>query len=330
MRPTPRSVVFTLCLFALLAGGCASDKSVISQAADTHKGLSPAIISDPQLVAYLDKVGQRIVNVAEELDQQHFGPSSHKKDDDTSWMFQGMQFHFVNSKTLNAFTTGGKHMYIYNELFQTCKNEDELAAVMAHEYAHVYCRHVAQGMNRQYAMLGLAAGAGVAGYAISDEDRLQTAGIAAGAALIGGQFIGMGFTRDDEDEADKIGFQFYCRAGWDPNRFAGFFQTLIDKGLDTTPEALSDHPKLSNRVTNTKRRISQLPANASTWRKPPVASDAEFRQLQARAAQVSRTMPNDKAAAQAQLLFSAFPSCVSATEQPDQKKAQAIVHQARN
>lgn len=317
----------SLMVILLLVGmGCVQDRQVISQAGKTHKGLEPAVITDPVLVDYINQIGDRIIAVAREMYQQR----PEKDGEDTSWMFEGMRFHFVNSKTLNAFTTGGKHMYIYNELFQTCKNEDELAAVMAHEYAHVYERHVAQGMNRQYATLALAGAAGVAGYALADDDnRLGTAGVAAGAALIGGQFVGMGFTRDDEDEADKVGFAFYCRAGWDPNRFSGFFQTLIDKGLDNTPEALSDHPKLSNRVAATKRRASQLPANAASWRKPPVADATRFRELQAHAVQVGRTMPNDKTLAQAQLLLAAFPSCVSPTEQPDQKQAQRAIIKAQ-
>src|SRR4051812_44693200 len=202
-------------------GGCVKDSTVISQATNTHKGLEPAIIQDPQLADYIQRVGERIIHAAQDLDHENFGPKSHKTGEDTSWMFTGMEFHFVNSKTLNAFTTGGKHMYIYTELFTTCKNEDELAAVMSHEYAHVYCRHVAKGMNRQYAMLGLAAGAGAAGAAAGyQQDKSQGAltygSAAAGAAMLAGQFLGMGFTRDDENEADKFGFQFYTHAGWDP------------------------------------------------------------------------------------------------------------------
>ena len=104
-------------------------------------------------------------------------PKSHTKGGDNAWMFSDeMRFHFVNSKTLNAFTTGGNHMYIYTALFQQCESEDELAAVVAHEYAHVYCRHVQQGMNRQYAILGAAAGAGVAGAAIGyKQDKTEGA-----------------------------------------------------------------------------------------------------------------------------------------------------------
>jgi predicted Zn-dependent protease len=326
------SVLITL-IVLIISAGCASDRSVISQANDVHKGLEPAVITDQMLADYIDQIGQRIIAAAQEQDREHVGPKAHKSGEDTSWMFSGMKFHFVNSKTLNAFTTGGKHMYVYTELFATCKNEDELAAVMAHEYAHVYCRHVAKGMNRQYTILGVAAGAGAVGAAAGyNQDKTQGAltygGAAAGAALLAGQFIGMSFTRDDEAEADKYGFLFYTHAGWDPQRFPGFFQTLIDKGLDQTPEIASDHPKLASRVAAAKQRIKQLPPEARDWRRPPIADDARFRQLQQRAIDVGRRMPNDKSLQQAQLMLASFSSCVSPDDQPDQKQAQAIIAQA--
>src|SRR6185503_5190620 len=139
-------------------------RSVIGQANTMHSQLQPAVMNDPELANYLQQVGDRIINTAKELDRQGYGPKSHKSED-TNWMFgKDMKFHFVNSKTLNAFTTGGEHMYIYTQLFEECQTEDELAAVMAHEYGHVYARHVAKGMNRQMTLMGVAVGAGAAGY----------------------------------------------------------------------------------------------------------------------------------------------------------------------
>src|SRR2546423_9186671 len=154
-------LALAILIFAMLNAGCATDKAVISQAQQFDTQLKPAEMNDPALSDYLQRIGDRIIASARELDRQGFGPATHKKEN-SEWMFgQNMKFHFVNSKTLNAFTTGGDHLYIYNELFQQCKSEEELAAVMSHEYAHVYSRHVAKGMQRQYT--ALAAGAGLGG-----------------------------------------------------------------------------------------------------------------------------------------------------------------------
>src|SRR5206468_6292937 len=137
----------------------------------------------------MQSIGDRIIASAKQMSDEKKGPEAHFKED-PSWMFsKNMQFHLVNSKTLNAFTTGGEHMYIYNELFQKCKSEDELAAVMAHEYGHVYCRHVQQGENNQLATLvtGALVG-GAAGYAVGGKDNRSSAAAAgAGVGAAAGQ-----------------------------------------------------------------------------------------------------------------------------------------------
>lgn len=311
--------------FTMIDGGCAvSDRQVISQAADTQKALEPAIIEDPQLANYLQAVGERIIETAKDLHEQKVGPASHFKED-ASWMFdtKRMKFHFVNSKTLNAFTTGGEHMYIYTQLFEECKSEDELAAVMAHEYAHVYSRHVAKGMQNQMTTLvaGALIGAG-AGYAVGGDNKTQAAVAGAGLGAAGGQFINMGFTRKDEAEADRYGFDFYTRAGWDPNHFADFFQQMINKGYDKTPAITSDHPTLKSRVEDAKRRTKELPPQAKQWRQPPVANDSKFRALQQRADELGRKLPDDQMLASSQKLLQALPrSCVAPIDPPDAVKA---------
>lgn len=322
-------MVLTLGLFA---GGCATDKAVINNAQESHKELEPAILNDARLSAYMQKIGQRIVAEAKEMDARGEGPSSHKKGD-TAWMFEDVQFHMVGSDTLNAFTTGGHHVYIYSELFTTAKTEDEFAAVCAHEFAHIYCRHVQKGMNRQYGVYAAAAAAAVGGAAIAGSDNLATGALAGGGVgLAAGQFIGMGFTRNDEDEADKYGFRFYTRAGWNPEHFADFFQQMIDKGYDSTPEIASDHPKLANRVENTKRRIKELKEDHpdyKRWAKPDIASASEFKSLQARAIALQKAMPRTKQTQAAELMLAAFPSCVAPTEnQQSQVQARERINKA--
>jgi predicted Zn-dependent protease len=320
--------LFILALVLLGTSGCANDQKVMAAAEGAQKELKPAVMEDAQLQAYLQSIGDRIIHTAAAMDKEGFGPKSHTQSKDpNAWMFSDkMKFYLVSSKQLNAFTTGGDYMYIYEELFLNCKSEDELAAVMAHEYAHVYCRHVKSGMDRhvgQNVATGMVAGvAGVATFILggglgSSVSNAETAG---GAASSAGQFIGMGFTRGDEDEADKIGFAIYTRAGWDPHHFADFFKHMIEAGYDKTPEMMSDHPKLSIRVAHTDERIAKLPADAAKWRKPPIADAQQFAALQQRSAQVARAMPSDKAVQKAQATLAAFPSCVSPMDHPGQRK----------
>lgn len=309
------------------AGGCASDKQVIAQAADVHGSLEKAVITDPVLANYLQEVGDRVIEQAAKLSAQGKGPKRHF-DGDSSWMFGGnMKFHFVNSKTVNAFTTGGEHMYIYTALFQQCDTEDELAGVVAHEFAHVYGRHVQKGMDRQLPLLvGGALVGGAAGYALAGEDNRST-GLAAGAAVgaAGGQFLNMGFTREDEHEADKYGFRFYVRAGWDPDKFADFFREMIEQGYDTTPEIVSSHPSLRNRVQRAEEMAAEIsPEERREWRREPVVGPSRFKELQERSVRVGKNMPSDTTLEGAQELLQALPrSCVTPIEQfEDQRQAQ--------
>lgn len=310
----------------LLAGGCATDKQVISQAEQTHTGLKPAVMSDPQLATYIQNVGDRIIAAAQEMTKEGYKPSKESKED-SAWMFSNMmKFHFVANDQLNAFTTGGEHMYVYSQLFQLCRSEDELAAVMSHEFAHVYGRHVQSGMNRQYAMMGAAAAAGATGYAVGkDDQRLTYATGFAGAAFAAAQFVGMGYTRDDEREADSMGFDFYVRAGWDPAHFADFFRQMIEKGYDKTPEIMSDHPSLASRVETISAKVAKLPPTAAQYRKAPVADKAQLAALQDRSKQIVAAMPKTDATKGAGLLLASFPSCVTSVETSTQKDAQQRV-----
>jgi len=320
----------SLAVSLLVLAGCATDRQVIQQAESTHSELEAAIIKDPAVAGYIQSVGERVVAAAREADARHDGPKKHfEKSEDNSWMFQNGEFHLVNSKTLNAFTTGGSHMYIYSQLMQTCRTEDELAAVMAHEYAHVYSRHVQKGIDRQYASLGASGLVALGGLALGGkehgEEYAKAGFVSAGLVT---QFLGLGYTRHDEAEADEYGFDFYAHAGWDPQHFGDFFQQLIDQGLDKTPEIESDHPSLASRVEAAKARAAALPPEAASWRKPPVADASKFASLKARVAQIGATMKTSEELAKAQTLLSAVPSCVTPVDQPDQKRAQATLVRA--
>ena len=304
--------------FTGLLGGCASDRAVVQQANEFDQTLEKAVIKDPQIESYFQRLGVRIIEGA-----RAYEPDEARKPEN-SWMFKDLQVHLVNSKTLNAFTTGGNHMYIYNQLFQDAKSEDELAAVMSHEYAHINRRHVQQGMNRQYALMGVAAAAGAAGYGLGGKEKgSEYAGMGSGVAAMAGQFIGMGYTRKDEAQADEYGFHFYSKAGWDPNKFGDFFQSMIEKGYDKGPDYLSDHPSLKSRLDLARQRAQQLPPSASQWRRPPVATADEFRRLQQRAKDLGAHLPDDKSIQQVQKLLAALPrSCLTPAIQADQLDAQ--------
>ncbi len=323
LPPRRRRWAAAACLALAAGAGCASDQSTIKKAAAANDQLQPAILTDAQLSAYVQQIGDRIVASAKWYDAKGQGPSTHKGDN--SWMFSDkMKFHLVNSKTVNAFTTGGEHMYVYTALFQMCQSEDELAAVMAHEFAHVYSRHVQKGTNRQTGMQVFAYGAAGAGYLYGGQANGTADAAAAqkGAAGVA-QFAGLSFTRGDEAQADEWGFKFYAHAGWDPDHFKDFFQRMIDAGYETKNGYTSDHPTLKSRVEAAKK-------NAAAWdaahpdgagRLPPIADPTRFAQVKQQAAALCAALPDDSQTKKAQQLLASFSSCVAPVDQPEQAAA---------
>ncbi len=65
-----------------------------------------------------------------------------------------IQAHYLDKPTINAMATLGGHIFVYRGIIEHCDSEDALAAVLAHEIAHVEQRHVAKAMSRQLAILG--------------------------------------------------------------------------------------------------------------------------------------------------------------------------------
>jgi len=71
------------------------------------------------------------------------------------------------------------------------------------------------------------------------------------------------------------------------------------------------YPTLASRVEEANKRVKDLPPAAKNWLKPPVADDAEFARLKARASQLAKSTPDDTTLANSQQLLQALPrSCI--------------------
>src|SRR5687767_904572 len=86
------AVALVALLAALGAGGCASDSAVLGQANQFHGQLQPAVIEDPTLSNYLQRVGDRIVEGAVEYNRDHEGGAkAHRTGGDNAWMYRDVR-----------------------------------------------------------------------------------------------------------------------------------------------------------------------------------------------------------------------------------------------
>ncbi len=140
------------------------------------------------------------------------------------------------------------------------QSEDELAAVMAHEIAHVTQRHLMRGFEDQGKLsiptTALMVAAAILGAQVSaDAGAAALAGIQ--AAAIQRQ---INFTRENEKEADRIGIATLAGAGRDPYAMAGFFEKLSKASRvseSSVPEFLRTHPVNTNRIGDALGRAGE-------------------------------------------------------------------------
>lgn len=156
----------------------------------------------------------------------------------------------------NAFALPGGKVGVYTGIFQVAKNQDELAAVVAHEIGHVISRHHDERITRQ---LEAQTALGIAGAIVGSR-------YGQGAANAVSQFGGAGAqalfllpnSRAQESEADVVGQQLMARAGFDPREAVNLWQNMVAAGGNRAPEFLSTHPDPRARLAELGNRAGAL------------------------------------------------------------------------
>lgn len=174
---------------------------------------------------------------------------------------QAFYFFVVLSDDINAFAGPGGYIGINSGLILSSDSESELASVMAHEIAHVTQRHIYRSYEASSRMSLPAAAAMIA--AIIVATQAPEVGIGALSAIQAGAVqMQINFTRDNEQEADRIGIKTLERAGFDPRSMPTFFEKLQHASRyygEGAPEFLRTHPITASRISDTRGRAEKYP-----------------------------------------------------------------------
>lgn len=147
---------------------------------------------------------------------------------------------------VNAFALPGAKVGVYTGLLKVAKTQDQLAAVIGHEVAHVLANHSGERVSQQMAAQGLSQLAGAAtGY------DPQMFGIATDV------FYTRPGSRTQESEADLLGLDLMARAGFDPREAVTLWQNMMAAGGQKPPEMLSTHPSDTTRIEQLQARMPQ-------------------------------------------------------------------------
>jgi len=180
---------------------------------------------------------------------------------------QKYTFFMMKDRQINAFATLGGYIGMNAGLVLTAEREDEVAAVLSHEIAHVTQQHVLRGVERAQRdqipiLLGMLAAVIAAQQAGSNSSGDATmAAITSGMGLM--QQRQINFTRSNESEADRLGIRTLARSGYDVDAMAGFFERMSaamrgNEGGYSTPDFLRTHPVNITRISEAKARAEQM------------------------------------------------------------------------
>lgn len=151
----------------------------------------------------------------------------------------------IESPTLDAFATVGGYVFVTNGLLQQCDKEEEIAGVLSHEFGHVGKRHIAKRVEKEKFMnWGMMATMLAAMLAPGNAKMpVMVGGIGAGQAL------SLKYSREDEEEADRVGVVTAEKAGYNGTGTAEFLKKLKVAGLEkNVPQYLLTHPYPDERI----------------------------------------------------------------------------------
>ena len=172
------------------------------------------------------------------------------------------EFIIIDDKSINAFAAAGGIIGINTGLFFYTNDESEFSSVMTHELAHLSQRHYARSQNRGSPLANALMILGSIALAAASNNPQA---IITGPALM--QQLNTNFTRSNEQEADRIGFNNLVRSGFDPKGQGRMFKILQDLSRNNSEDQfgyLRTHPFPKDRITDARIRETEFVAVSYT------------------------------------------------------------------
>jgi predicted Zn-dependent protease len=234
------SVLACLALAVAVLPGCAGTST--GKKMDEEMKSQGAVYNNPQLQAYVNRVGQRLV--------------AHSDEPDTTFTFT-----VIDSPDINAFALPGGYIYINRGLLPYLESEAELAGVLAHEIGHVTAGHHTRQQTAAVTNKVVATTA----YILTGSGELASASDMYGTELVSG------YGRDMELEADGLGAKFMYQAGYDPDALLEVigalknqeqYQRVKAKAGGKSPSSYhglyATHPRNDQRLQQVVKTASEL------------------------------------------------------------------------
>ncbi len=259
-RRIAKRIVYDAAILTVILGGCRTtpitgrrQMLLVPETQEISMGItayqetlaeeSPS--ANPQLIELVNRVGQRIAQVADRPDYQ--------------W-----EFRVVASPQMNAFCLPGGKVAVYEGILPVCQNEAGLAVVMSHEIAHALARHGGERMSQTYVVDGVGR---ALDYFSSNREQITRERIAKAYGVASQYGVILPYSRKHESEADHMGLILMARAGYDPGEAPKFWERFASMQTGERPiEFLSTHPADYRRAEDLRKL---LPDALETYQQAP-------------------------------------------------------------
>ncbi|MEW6614657.1 MAG: M48 family metalloprotease [Thermodesulfobacteriota bacterium] len=198
------------------------------------------LIKDSSIQEYIDRVGKNIIS---QIDHKIFD----------------FNFYIYKSSAPNAFAIPAGYIYISTGLITLAENEAELAGVLSHEIAHVMARHIAEKIEKESKLNIGALAAILAGILLGGSG--QASGAVGAFSIATAQTLSLKYTRENEEEADRLGLNYLTKAGYDGSGLIGFLKKIKRHSLESSqlPSYLLTHPEVEKRIDYLDLMLMRLP-----------------------------------------------------------------------
>ena len=237
-------------VWAMFLAGCATNPvtghkeiSLVSEAQEIQMGQeskkeveqSIGLVDNPSLQQYVSGVGTKIARTTQRPNLPY-------------------SFEVVDDPSPNAFALPGGPIFVTRGLLTMMTSEAELATVLGHEIGHVNARHTVQQITKSQ----LLQVAGVAGMILVP--GLQNVSGLLSSSL---QLLMLKYSRDDERQADQLGFDYAYKNGYNVAEMAKVFTALgrygEAQGGSGVPAWMETHPDPGERIKTAQQRVAALP-----------------------------------------------------------------------
>ena len=200
------------------------------------------------VTAYVNRVGHVVAAAAMGM----------PREDDRPAPISGWHFVVIEHDDINAFAAPGGWVFVTTAAVSAARNEDQLAAILAHEVAHVVRGHALGSIKKSR-------WAGVAKTALDSSVELNERVLGDLTKAFEGAMDDMidatlvkGYSRKTEIEADLVGIEVMAHAGYDPGAFVAYLKTLDKKQETGSGGLFTTHPKAGDRIQNLSQKVAEL------------------------------------------------------------------------